>query len=341
MAKVLVVGGAGYVGGHLTDRLTAAGHDVTVYDLLLYEDVYLKPVRFAYGDILDRTRLLPHVSESDIVVWLAALVGDGACALDEGLTRRINVDSVDWLVSVFAGPIIFTSTCSVYGAQDGWLNETSPLNPLSLYARTKLEAEAILAQHSNSIIFRLGTLYGLGDRFSRLRVDLVVNTLTVRATLSRRMSVFGGKQYRPLLHVRDVAEAVLLAIEGEATGVFDLCGENVTILEVARAVQQQIPEANIEVTQIPFQDTRNYRVSGTKARETLGFSPLLTMADGITEVRTLVEEGRVRDLTAARFSNYAALRPYLHEYQSPLGREVDLTHQLSHHRRRPTTSTPR
>ncbi len=340
MAKVLVVGGAGYVGGHLTDRLAAAGHDVLVYDLLLYEDTYLKPVPFVYGDILDRERLLPYVRRSDVVVWLAALVGDGACALDNDLTVRINVDAVRWLASVFDGRIVFMSTCSVYGAQDGWLTEESPLNPLSLYARTKLEAEGVLSAHRDTIIFRLGTLYGLGDRFSRLRVDLVVNTLTVRATLSRRMSVFGGRQYRPLLHVRDVAEAVLTALERDVAGVFDLTGENVTILEVAEAVQEQVPDAHIEVTDLPFQDTRNYRVSGAKGREVLGFAPLLRMRDGINEVKTLVEEGRIRDLTASRFSNYAALRPYLREYQSPLGREVDLTHQLAHLRRRLTTSAP-
>jgi dTDP-D-glucose 4,6-dehydratase len=154
------------------------------------------------------------------------------------------------------------------------------------------------------------------------------------------MSVFGGEQYRPLLHVRDVAEAVLIALERGATGMFDLTGENVTILQVAEAVREQVPDAHIEVTDLPFQDSRNYRVSGDKAREELGFVPLLQMRDGIAEVRTLVEEGRIRDLTASRFSNYAALRPYLREHQSPLGREVDLAHQLAHHRRRSMTSTP-
>lgn len=333
------MGGAGYVGGHLADRLCEAGHDVAVYDLLLYEDVYLKPIQFVYGDILDRERLLPHVREADVVIWLAALVGDGACSLDEDLTVRINVESVRWLTSVFAGRIVFMSTCSVYGAQDGWLDETSALNPLSLYARTKLEAEQILQGHPNSVIFRLGTLYGLGDRFSRLRVDLVVNTLTVRATLNRRMSVFGGQQYRPLLHVRDVAEAIMLALESGATGTYDLTGENVAILEIAEAVQEQVPDARIEVTEIPFQDARNYRVTGERARRDLGFKALLNMRDGISEVKALVEEGRVRDLTASRFSNFAALRPYLREHESPLGREVDLDHQLAHHRRRWTAST--
>lgn len=338
MARVLVVGGAGYVGGHLADQLLEAGHEVLVYDLLLYEDVYLKPIQFVNGDVLDADRLRPYIDESDIVVWLAALVGDGACSLDEELTVRINVDSLRWLASVYDGKIVFMSTCSVYGAQDNWLTETSPLNPLSLYARSKVIGEEILAAYGNAVTFRLGTLYGLGDRFSRLRVDLVLNTLTVRATLSGRMSVFGGQQYRPLLHVRDVAKAVLEAIDLDATGIYDLSAENVTIYEVAEAVRRQIPDSTIELTDVPFQDTRNYRVTGEKARRELGFDPQLLMVDGITEVKALVTEGRVRDLTAARFSNYAALRPYLREYETPLGREVQLDHRLAHQRRRVATS---
>ena len=339
MVRALVVGGAGYVGGHLADRLAEEGFEVVVYDLLLYEDVYLKPTKFVYGDILDHDRLHPLLQDADVVVWLAALVGDGACSLDEDLTARINVGSVQWLASVYEGRIVFMSTCSVYGAQDGFLTETSRLNPLSLYARTKVAAERVLEAHPSAVSFRLGTLYGLGDRFSRLRLDLVVNTLTVRASLSRRMSVFGGRQFRPLLHVRDVADGVIRALRTGATGIYDLAAENVTILEIAEAVRAQIPDARIEQTEVPFQDLRNYRVSGEKARRELGFHPQLSMDDGIAEVKELVEAGRIRDLSAARFSNYAALRPYLREHQSPLGREVQLAHQLAHRRRRSSKST--
>jgi nucleoside-diphosphate-sugar epimerase len=331
VARVLVVGGAGYVGGWLTDQLIEAGHETVVYDLLLYEDAYLKPVEFIYGDILDHERLRPYLDEADVVVWLAALVGDGACALDPVLTRRVNVESVEWLASVFNGRVIFMSTCSVYGAQEGMLHEESPLAPLSLYAQTKLSAEAALLD-KDAVIFRLGTLYGLGDTYSRLRVDLVLNTLTVRAALNGRMAVFGGQQYRPLLHVRDVAAAVVPVIESSHRGVFDLRGQNVTILDIAHTVQRQIPESTVDITEVPFQDSRNYRVSGEKAATLLGFDPEFSMEDGIREVRDLLEKGRIRDLTSPRFSNYAALHPFLHERSSPLGRELHVAHQLAHHR---------
>src|SRR3954451_12377450 len=163
MANVLITGGAGYVGGWLTDRAAEAGHDVRVYDLLLYEDRYLKDIPFVAGDILDRDRLLPHLEWADSVVWLAALVGDPACALDPVLTRKINLDSLRWLCDVFEGRIVFPSTCSVYGAQDGELTEDSPVEPLSLYAETKLAGEEILtSRRPDSLILRLATLAGVG-----------------------------------------------------------------------------------------------------------------------------------------------------------------------------------
>ena len=146
MAHVLVTGGAGYVGGWLTDRAIEAGHDVRVYDLLLYEDRYLKEVPFIAGDILDYDRLRPHLEWADVVVWLAGLVGDPACALDPMLTRKINVESVRWLCDSFDGRIVFPSTCSVYGAQDEELDESSPVAPLSLYAESKLRGREAAAR---------------------------------------------------------------------------------------------------------------------------------------------------------------------------------------------------
>src|ERR1700730_3789214 len=140
MAKVLVVGGAGYVGGYLTDEAHRAGHDVAVFDKLLYEDTYLKDQKFVRGDVLDRDSLRPHLRWADCVVWLPAIVGDPACALDPELTIATNVETVRNLVSDFGGRILFPSTCSVYGAQDGELTEESRLAPLSLYAETKIDA---------------------------------------------------------------------------------------------------------------------------------------------------------------------------------------------------------
>lgn len=307
--NVLVVGGAGYVGGHLVDEALRAGHNVRVFDTLVYEDAYLKEVDFVHGDINDLAALKPNLDWADTVIWLAALVGDPACALNPELTMKTNVLAVAQLVANFDGRIIFPSTCSVYGAQDGLLDESSPFDPLSLYAESKIQAEKVLLNAPNEVlIFRLGTLFGLSDTYSRLRVDLVLNVLTIRATLEGQMSVFGGKQYRPLLHVRDVATAMVPHIDTHATGIYNLHTENVTIIELAERIQKVIPSATVKTSESSFQDSRNYAVSSDKARAELGFSPKWTIEDGIHEVHEAVASGRIPNVNLPRFSNVAALQ---------------------------------
>jgi nucleoside-diphosphate-sugar epimerase len=309
MSKVLIVGGAGYVGGYLTDLTLEQGHEVRVYDLLLYEDAFLKDVDFHYGDVLDRTTLKPHLDWADTVVWLAALVGDPACALNPELTINTNVNSVKNLVSDYSGRIIFLSTCSIYGAQSGLLTEESPFDPLSLYAESKIAAEKVLMDAPNStLIFRLGTLFGLSDTYSRIRVDLVLNVLTIRAVQEGHMSVFGGHQYRPLLHVRDVATAVVPQISTTAKGVYNLHAENMTIIQLAERIQKLVPDARVDLTESSFQDARNYMVSSEKAKTELGFIPTWTVENGIQEIRDTIAAKRIPRVNIPRFSNVAALQ---------------------------------
>lgn len=309
MKNVLIVGGAGYVGGAITDLILQSNYNVRVYDALLYEDSFRKPVDFVYGDVRDSEKLLSHLKWADAVVWLAAIVGDGACALNPELTKSINQNSVGWLADNYDGRIIFMSTCSVYGAQDKELDENSPTNPLSLYAETKLKAEKYL-KHKNAIIFRLGTLFGVGDLYSRIRLDLVVNILTVRAYLEGKISIFGGDQFRPLLHVKDVARAVVMNLETEHKGIFNLARQNVRISDLAYQVRMHFPDLIIETTDMPFQDTRNYRVSSKKAADKFGFKSIHTIDEGIEELKYLVETRRIKDLKSPRYSNQAYLKEH-------------------------------
>ena len=300
-----------------------SSHDILVYDLLLYEESYRKPVPFVYGDIRDKGKLKPYLKWADVVVWLAALVGDPACALNEPLTVEINKNSVHFLKDNYKGRIIYMSSCSVYGAGDDILSEKSELRPLSLYAQGKVEAEEIL-KDSNAIYFRLGTLHGISDSFSRIRFDLVVNTLVMRAVFHNKVVVFGGEQYRPLLHVRDVAKAISMVLDKENTGIFNLHAENMTIIDVAKQIKGYFPELEIDATESMFQDNRNYKVSSDKAKNELGFKPTLTLDDAIVELKELLEEGRVKNAFLKRFSNYLYLKPLLEEYDSPLGKEVKM-----------------
>lgn len=323
MKNILVVGGAGYVGGAITDLIQQLDYNVRVYDALLYEDSFRKPVDFIYGDVRDTDRLLSQLKWADAVVWLAAIVGDGACQLNPILTKAINQDSVAWLANNYDGRIVFMSTCSVYGAQDSILDENSPTNPLSLYAETKLNSEKLL-KHKNSISFRLGTLYGVGDLYSRIRLDLVVNILTVRAYIEGHINVFGGDQFRPLLHVKDVARAVVMNLETEHKGVFNLARQNVRISDLAYQVRMHFPDLIIEHTDMPFQDTRNYRVSGKKAEETFNFKSIHSIDDGIEELKYLVETKRIKDLMSPRYSNQAYLKEHYDELLSNKFKEVEV-----------------
>jgi nucleoside-diphosphate-sugar epimerase len=309
MSKILIVGGAGYVGGWLTDEAIRDGHEVRVIDNLTYEDSYLKNVDFVFGDVLDFDLIKNNLSWADTVVWLAALVGDPACAINPSLTKKINVDSVKNLVDHFDGRVIFPSTCSVYGAQNGLLNEESAVGPLSLYAASKLEAENILLEsNATPLIFRLGTLFGISDTYARLRVDLVLNVLTIRAVLEGTMSVFGGEQYRPLLHVKDVATAVMPHLNDSTSGIYNLSTENVTILQLAERIQKIVSKVKIEQTKISFQDARNYRVSTDKVNKDLKFVPRYSLENGIQEVANAITQKRIKDVGNPKFNNSESLR---------------------------------
>jgi nucleoside-diphosphate-sugar epimerase len=315
-----VTGGAGYLGGAVTDLLVQAGHNVRVYDNLLYNDEYLKPVDFYFGDIRDEKRLLPHLKWADAVVWLAAIVGDKASTLNPELTTSVNERSVE-LLDQFTGRIIFTSTCSVYGAQESFIDETAQLKPLSLYAATKANAERKLKDRE-AVVFRLGTLFGLSDTYSRIRLDLVVNTLTARAFLNRRITIYGGDQHRPLLHVKDAARAIANSVESDHVGIFNLHYVNMRVIELAQQIQKWFPGLEITKTDLKFQDDRTYQVSSEKAKKLLGFSPLLSVDDGISELKEVLEKGRLRNISNSRYSNSEQLASILPSQPYALDGEI-------------------
>ncbi len=299
--KVLVVGGAGYVGGGIVDKLSQ-NHEVTVYDSLVYETSYRKNVNFVLGDIREYDKLNKILNNFDVVIWLAALVGDGACAINPELTREINSESIKNLVKNFDKRILFLSTCSVYGAQDGILTEESETNPLSEYASSKLLGEEYL-KDSNSIIFRLGTLFGISDQFSRVRLDLVVNILTAKALIEKKISVFGGDQWRPLLHVKDVANAIDQTVDTSLNGIYNLHYKNYKIIDIAEKIKEKIGDVEIDITPMSFEDARNYQVSSEKLERESKFKAEIGLEQGIDEIYELILNNRIKDINDPRYSN--------------------------------------
>lgn len=314
--RVLVVGGAGYIGGSVTDSLNAQKVPFTVYDNLTYESQYLKPVNFLYGDVRDTNKLMSLLPGFTHVIWLAAIVGDGACTIQPNITKQVNQGAVDWLSHNFTGRIIFTSTCSVYGANASPVTEDSPTNPLSLYAQTKLEAEKHL-NSNNALVFRLGTAYGLSDTYSRIRMDLAINYMTMNAVKNKQLTIFGGKQWRPFIHVKDIGEVITNNLDSRATGIYNLATTNSTILEIGEEIRK-VTNCNISITDQKFQDNRNYNAVITKGLHDGVFSTKTkhTISYGIKEVYELISSHRIRNPELELYSNEKYLLQFMAQYET-------------------------
>src|SRR3989338_2023217 len=291
--KVLVVGGAGYIGGAITDILVAKRIPFSVYDKLVYEHQYFKPVDFIYGDIRDYNKLKSVLLNYTHIIWLAAIVGDPGCQIDEWMTRAVNVEPVKWLIKNYKGRILFASTCSVYGKSDSMLTESSPTNPLSLYAKSKLEVESFLTKHPNVLIYRIGTAYGVSDNHSRVRLDLAANYLSFKAINEGKLTYFGGTQWRPFIHVKDIATAFVNGLNNKAKGIHNLTTENLQIKDLAKRIGK-LTKCKIQATEHPFQDKRNYHVNSDKARKAGLLKGLkYNLEHGIQDISSLASFSRV------------------------------------------------
>jgi nucleoside-diphosphate-sugar epimerase len=323
---VLVTGGAGYVGSHLVRMLLERGYRVRVLETFLYGNAGLRGIRphprleIQYGDICNVRDMMRAARDAKAVIALAALVGDGACELDREETTSINIESSKILCHVVRhhpdlGRVVFASSCSVYGATEGLiLNEGSRLNPVSFYARSRIVSEGILQrelENRSLVMLRLGTVFGASPR---PRFDLMINTMTCRAVKDGVITVTGGDAWRPHIHVKDVAQAFLLAAESPsdlvAGEIFNVGSNdnNFTIGATADIVASRIPGTRVE-TGGRVDDLRSYRVSFDKIRHVLGFEPSHTIEHGIDEVKALLEKRRL-DWSDARYSNLAWLKEH-------------------------------
>lgn len=302
--RVLILGGAGYIGGYATDYLLGCGYHVCVYDKLIYETRYLKEVDFVYGDIRDTQHVLDVAKDYDVVIIMAALVGDPACAADVTLTDEINHLAVKNICEQLPTRkhVIFMSTCSVYGYQTDILDEESPTNPLSAYASTKLLAEKYVKER-NGTIFRLGTVYGLGDTYSRIRLDLVVNVLTMKAVYDKKIHVFGGEQWRPLICIKDIAGYVEEAIFTNIRGTYILSEGNYRMKTLGELMKQSIPDIDLQFTDISFEDARNYQVDPAKSYKDFQYTPRYNIASEVEKMKRIFEDHRICNVNDDAYHN--------------------------------------
>lgn len=321
---VLVIGGAGYIGPPLIARLLAEGCKVRVLDLLLYGSEPIAQMmdhpgfELVKGDFRNIEVVIRAMQNIDAVVHLGGLVGDPACALDEELTLEINVAATRMIAETARGlgvrRFVFASSCSVYGASEHLLTEESELNPVSLYARSKIEGEKVLLEMKSDefspILLRFSTIYGLAPR---PRFDLVVNLFAAKACTDGEIQVFGGDQWRPFVHVTDVGEAIRLCLFSRldltAGRVFNVGSEaqNYTIAQIAELVHKALPNTRVVMNGADV-DQRDYRVSFDRIKNELGFRPRVTVEDGILEIIDALTSGRIRDYRDPRYSNVLSLK---------------------------------
>lgn len=316
---VLVVGGAGYIGSVLTRQLLDAGYRVRILDLELFgreslEGLLQNPrLDVHQGDFRNVEDVVRALRGMDAVVHLAAIVGDPACAVDAEATIAVNYEAAKMMARLSRAKgisrFVFASTCSVYGASDDIIDESSELNPVSLYATTKIDAERALLEAADDVfhptILRLATAYGWSHR---PRFDLVANLLSARAVTDKDISVFNGEQWRPFVNTRDISRAIVAALEaplesvgGEVFNVGDNA-QNYTISELGQIVAAAVPGTVVNEVRND-EDPRNYRVCFDKIQEVLGFRAVMTLEDGIQEIVDAVGEGKVKDWKDPKYSN--------------------------------------
>jgi nucleoside-diphosphate-sugar epimerase len=304
--NLFVTGGAGYLGSRVVLELLCTGHQVTVWDALVYGGEGLLTLstlpgfRLVPGDVRETERVKPYLRGMDAVVHLAAIVGEDACRIDEEATLAVNQAATEPLVSAAAANgvrrFIYISTCSNYGvaAPDKLADEDTELRPLSLYARTKVESEKVILGHRSRMtatVLRLGTICGPSGR---MRFDLLVSDIARSAVRGSRIELYKPEAWRPFLHIADAARAIGLVIASELSvdrpRVFNVVGENLTKRGIGELVLRYFPDAEVAIVETN-PDDRDYRVSGKRFEEEFEFAPKRSVAGAFIEAADAVRNG--------------------------------------------------
>lgn len=323
-ALILVIGGTGYIGSVLVQKMLEAGYIVRVLDLLLYGKEPLNHLKqhenfeFVRGDCRDEATVSKVLKGVDAVIHLGEIVGDPACGIDETFTIDTNYSATQKIAAQCVRQgikrFIFASSCSVYGHNDEEVDETSEPNPISLYARCKVESERAILSYSNKYfcptILRLATVHG---QSFRQRFDLVVNLLAIKALTEKKIQIFGGEQWRPFISVNDVCQGILTALQSEMekvkNQVFNLgdAEENYQLTEVGNIIREVLP--GVDVERLADQtDKRNYRVNFTKVSGLLNYKAKYSVSDTVIDLtKAYREENLFADYDEPKYHNMRAL----------------------------------
>ncbi|MCE7505287.1 SDR family oxidoreductase [Polynucleobacter sp. IMCC30063] len=305
--KIFITGGAGYVGAALVPKLLDLGYQVTVLDLFLFGENLLQShnkLRTIKGDIRDQDLLEKIVPGHEIVIHLACISNDPSFELNPELGRAINLDAFEPLVKISKAKgvnrFIYASSSSVYGIKEEMdVHEGMSLEPLTDYSKFKADCEEILKKYKDDsftvVTIRPATVCGYS---TRQRMDVVVNILTNLAYHKREISVFGGGQLRPNIHISDMVNAYVALIEADKNKIngeiFNAGYENQTVLELAEIVKSVIGE-DVKIKFIPSNDNRSYHISSKKINDMLGFRATHKISDAVEDLKSAFDDGRLID----------------------------------------------
>jgi nucleoside-diphosphate-sugar epimerase len=326
--SVLVTGGAGYCGSLLVPQLLNLGYKVTVFDAMYFGDEFLPKndpnLRIVKGDIRDRAHLAATAAGHDAFVSLACISNDASFELDESLSTSVNMDAFEPMVLAAKGAgikrFVYASSSSVYGVSDKPdVTEDHPLVPLTLYNKYKGLCEPLLKKHADDsftgVIFRPATVCGYAPR---IRLDLSVNILTNHAINAGKITVFGGSQLRPNLHVQDYCDAVQLFLTAPAEKIqketFNVGYQNLSIMDIAKIAQRivslEFPEkGEVSIVTTPSDDLRSYHINSDKIKRVLGYTPKRTVEDAVGDLCRAFRDGRIpNSLDDDRYFNVRRLK---------------------------------
>jgi nucleoside-diphosphate-sugar epimerase len=294
--KILITGGAGYLGSKLTETLLSQGHYVIVYDNLFFGSTgvipFLDNSKYKFiKDTISNFRLIETMVKDDVdyIIHLAAIVGEPSCKQYESSVYKVNTGATNWISECaynYDIPLLFLSTCSNYGKTGKIVTEDSPLEPLGLYANSKIQAEEIVL-NNNQLILRMSTLFGISYR---VRYDITINEFVYQYYKDKLLKVYGEDTWRPYLHIQDACNMIIQCMEKDLRGVYNVGFNDLNYQkkEIVNKIVDFLGEGKLKY--VDFDDPRNYKVSFNKIEKELDFKYKFTVEDGIKEVYEQIQK---------------------------------------------------